>query len=368
MFELNRENLSLSCRQVLESNQTIIDLMNYTLIGRADLEQVARENNVRDISTELPGLIIQVYLVLVDIFDLDVRAPIDSQQRIKAESQQQLNNKVPSKTPLVISESPATEITVSCPICAKVFKSRTSLKKHAIVHRPKKPSSSLNTELVCQLCDAVFKSLKERVKHRHKEHRAMFDNLTFPCKFCQKVCASFKYLNEHIRRAHDDQTYQCEICAKILKHKSGLSDHRRREHEEKTLSCDKCDYVSNDRSILRTHVENVHAEGEPDVPCRHCSKLFLTVTKMKTHVANVHRERSFVCDQCGEKFKTANALSEHVKGVHVDEPSTCDVCGKLCQNPKKLGIHRRRHACSTDTIHDQIQFRTETSTYEDHID
>ena len=116
----------------------------------------------------------------------------------------------------------------------------------------------------------------------------------FPCKFCQKICASFKYLNEHIRRAHDDQTYQCEICLKFYKHKSGLSEHMRREHEEKTLSCDKCDYVTNDKSSLKTHMENVHAEGDPTVPCLNCSKMFHTQVKLKAHISNVHRDRNRV--------------------------------------------------------------------------
>ena len=52
------------------------------LIDKADLEQLIDENDVINRSTKLPGLIIQSYLVLVELFDLD---PMEPLHRVKVE-------------------------------------------------------------------------------------------------------------------------------------------------------------------------------------------------------------------------------------------------------------------------------------------
>ena len=49
-----------------------MDLFNNVLTEKADIEQLIKENNITNVSTGLPGLIIQAYLVLVRLFDLNV--------------------------------------------------------------------------------------------------------------------------------------------------------------------------------------------------------------------------------------------------------------------------------------------------------
>lgn len=52
------------------------------LIDKADLEQLIDENDVINRSAKLPGLIIQSYLVLVELFELD---PMEPLHRVKVE-------------------------------------------------------------------------------------------------------------------------------------------------------------------------------------------------------------------------------------------------------------------------------------------
>lgn len=60
MFELNRENLSLSSQVFLDNTgHNIIDLLNNILREKSDLEQLIKENGVEKLSQQLPGLIVQ---------------------------------------------------------------------------------------------------------------------------------------------------------------------------------------------------------------------------------------------------------------------------------------------------------------------
>ena len=77
MFEIDRADLKDSIKQFLHSGGTIIDLLNFGLEEKSLLEQLLTENQVLDTSPKLPGLIVQVYLVLVRNFELNVFQPID---------------------------------------------------------------------------------------------------------------------------------------------------------------------------------------------------------------------------------------------------------------------------------------------------
>ena len=54
----------------------IIHLFNEVLLEKEDLISIIQENNVTNLSQKTPGLIIQAYLVLVEIFNLDVMEPL----------------------------------------------------------------------------------------------------------------------------------------------------------------------------------------------------------------------------------------------------------------------------------------------------
>ena len=62
----------------------IIHLFNDVLLEKDDLISIIKENDVINLSPKVPGLIIQAYLVLVEIFNLDVMEPL---KRVKEEVQ-----------------------------------------------------------------------------------------------------------------------------------------------------------------------------------------------------------------------------------------------------------------------------------------
>ena len=85
MYQLNRDDLSLSAEVFLaQTGHNIIELLNKVLTNKDDLTKLVEQNNVEVISDDLPGLIVQAYLVLVRLFELNVMQPINN-AKIEAE-------------------------------------------------------------------------------------------------------------------------------------------------------------------------------------------------------------------------------------------------------------------------------------------
>ena len=72
-------NIVDSSQAFLENTgHSIVDLFNDVLIEEEDMKQLIGQNgdSIQSISTKRPGLIIQSYLVLARLFELDVYQPI----------------------------------------------------------------------------------------------------------------------------------------------------------------------------------------------------------------------------------------------------------------------------------------------------
>ena len=59
-------------------------------LEKADLEQLVRENGVINLSHGLPGLIIQSYLIIVKLFELDVMEPVGFVTKIESSTNDQV--------------------------------------------------------------------------------------------------------------------------------------------------------------------------------------------------------------------------------------------------------------------------------------
>ena len=78
-----RLKLSESAQSFMDNTgHDIIHLFNDVLLEKDDLISVLIQNDIINLSSKLPGLIIQAYLVLVEIFNLDVMEPL---KRVKEE-------------------------------------------------------------------------------------------------------------------------------------------------------------------------------------------------------------------------------------------------------------------------------------------
>ena len=80
MLELDSVNLEESIAMFMRS-YTIIDLLNHRLENQSVMEELLSKNQISYISSKLPGIIIQVYLLLVRKFGLNVYGPITGEVR-----------------------------------------------------------------------------------------------------------------------------------------------------------------------------------------------------------------------------------------------------------------------------------------------
>lgn len=80
MLELDSVNLEESIAIFMRS-YTILDLLNHRLENQSVMEELLSKNQISYISSKLPGIIIQVYLLLVRKFGLNVYGPITGEVR-----------------------------------------------------------------------------------------------------------------------------------------------------------------------------------------------------------------------------------------------------------------------------------------------
>ena len=69
------------------------------------------------------------------------------------------------------------------------------------------------------------------------------------------------------------------------------------------------------QKYLKKHMEDYH--GEKKHQCSDCGEIFLTDTKLKTHIGLSHdTSKLFECSICKAKVATKKYLNEHISWVH----------------------------------------------------
>ncbi|OWR50022.1 putative zinc finger protein 99 [Danaus plexippus plexippus] len=116
-----------------------------------------------------------------------------------------------------------------CNVCNKIFRWKTSLKRHLKKHNESKDNRS---KAFCAKCDIVFSSVCSLQRHlRNSLKHVTSDQLKFICDHCNHRFADKTKLRDHIEEKHLFRTYQCHICHKPSKNRVGLEQHIRTVHK-----------------------------------------------------------------------------------------------------------------------------------------
>ena len=75
MLGLDSDDLNASIESFMK-NYTALDLLNYGLQNQSLMEEFLIQNDIKMISPKLPGIIVQVYLLVAKKFNLDVFGPL----------------------------------------------------------------------------------------------------------------------------------------------------------------------------------------------------------------------------------------------------------------------------------------------------
>ena len=75
MLVIDSDDLNASIESFMK-NYTAIDLLNYGLQNQSLMEEFLVNNDVKTISSKLPGIIVQVYLLIARKFNFNVFGPL----------------------------------------------------------------------------------------------------------------------------------------------------------------------------------------------------------------------------------------------------------------------------------------------------
>ena len=100
-------------------------------------------------------------------------------------------------------------------------------------------------------------------------------------------------------------------------------------------------FTPQDEIVVRSGEEaegHSQEEGDMDIKCSDCGKMFETRRLLKKHETNVHQPR--VCYVCSFTFSNEKNLKRHIKEVHKKEQKyQCGTCGHFFSRETSVKIH-----------------------------
>lgn len=111
-----------------------------------------------------------------------------------------------------------------CPICSKVFKFRSLLASHSLIHSEVRPYG-------CDFCSRSFRRLSHLKRHREVVH-ANGERLpqSFVCHICGKDKKCRSQLARHVIIHTGERPFACDLCTARFNRRGNLQQHRKRMH------------------------------------------------------------------------------------------------------------------------------------------
>ncbi|KAJ6632940.1 Zinc finger protein, partial [Pseudolycoriella hygida] len=164
--------------------------------------------------------------------------------------------------------------------CGKEYTLGESLNSHINrIHLgifPKK----LTQNYVCDQCGLVFKNGSKLKDHKYK-HSGI---LPYACKTCPKSFATKKTLNNHTIRVHLKlKPFVCPTCGLRKTTNRELQAHLNFHSKEITYPCKECPRVFASYGAINRHVRIHHRNHKPYI-CPHCQRAFSKAETMKNHI------------------------------------------------------------------------------------
>ncbi|XP_060808505.1 zinc finger protein 287 isoform X2 [Amyelois transitella] len=212
---------------------------------------------------------------------------------------------------------------VQCPDCDKSFIHRAGLMNHRLaVHE-------LNNKFPCTICDKVFRWKTSLKRHLEKHDTRALDKTASNvarCETCKinfaSECSYKRHMKNSLKHVTQDQLrYVCDHCDRRFADKTKLRDHIEEKHLHRTYQCHICLKPSKNRVGLDQHIRNVHKGRPNDKMCHHCGKGFPTKVQLESHIRTHTGERPFICEFCPTMFSQQSNLYKHNRQVHLNMKS-----------------------------------------------
>lgn len=254
-------------------------------------------------------------------------------------------------------------VSYNCLFCPQKYTMPQKLKEHTLnEHKGMILKTAITdtikldiTNMLCDICMTPLHTLGESIRHLIDEHGECiytdiknyivpfkFEGPELKCVYCNRICAKFKVLLEHMNTHYNN--YVCDVCGSsfITTKQYGL---HLNNHKIGTFPCEHCPKVFNTETKRKYHVKLVHASYKAN-KCAHCDQRFANSIKKEKHMAVFHGVKvpDYKCLACDKVYQTRAALACHIKMVHLMERNfTCDYCDKSFFSKLILAEHMIKH-------------------------
>ena len=166
----------------------------------------------------------------------------------------------------------------------------------------------------------------------------------FLCTVCDFATNTKQSLTSHLIVHGVGEQFKCDQCNKHFSRKETLKKHIQVQHEASIkLQCQICPQEFPNKALLKSHMQIHEAKT---IPCDKCSKMFVTVSRLKYHQKTVHGLTLFKCQQCNKRFKTVSYLNSHKRSIHDKDEFNCNLCDYIACRMGDLKTH-------TETVHEE---------------
>ena len=148
--------------------------------------------------------------------------------------------------------------------------------------------------------------------------------------------------NPHPKRAENART----VVVASDREEREAREFREEEEEERVLCLRIPDYDYDDDEMdeqIREEEMTVRKgwKRKRGHECDVCEKVFVTPSKLATHMRTHTNEKPYECDVCEMRFRQSGHLKTHMR-IHTNEkPYECDVCDKAFRDSGTLKRHKR---------------------------
>lgn len=127
-------------------------------------------------------------------------------------------------------------------------------------------------------------------------------------------------------------TNKCAHCTKMFVEVSQLLTHMQIFHGFKEYKCEYCKFSTYQEDQMISHLESKHSD---QMHCKKCRK--------RHKKGAVCRPEAGLCQYCGYKSKTLLRLGWHIRTYHTERTFECDLCNKKMATSVGLSLHMRHH-------------------------
>lgn len=202
-----------------------------------------------------------------------------------------------------------------CSYCQKQFYHRYNHKSHIqLVHE---------TGKVCPICDRLFKTEGELVKHK-----------CVKCTICDKHFKSNLDMKTHLKRHSNRKELRCPECPKKFFEITALNKHLSECHG--IVACDHCGEKYDGKRKLTNHIWTKHMLS---LYCNVCMRRFYTESAFRNHKMRKACERRVACKICKFKFRQSVMVRHMIS--HLNMRLKCVTCGMKFRCKERLIQHFR---------------------------